>query len=207
MGQLIACAATEGIFLASDSRTEFFGAGGEEHFIAVERLIPVGAHAVLASAGAVEGHALCRDFADFAKDEGLADINALMEAAMPFFTGRYDEVMRKMCEKLPVDPLHNMYLLLAGYSAKHPEHPARLFIVWNRPKPPKIEYNQVTNIFTLPRRLGLEYKLAQLLAKKAPLAEIAAAAKEAMQKLANQDEYIGPPFHYLTITAAGVNKV
>lgn len=207
MGQLIACAAPEGVFLASDSRTEFFGPGGEERFITVERLIPVGSHAVLASAGAQEGHELCRDFAAFAKDEGLTDIDALMEAAMPFFTGRYDEVMRKMCEKLPVDPLHNMYLVLAGYAAKRPEHPARLFIIWNRPKPAKIEFNRVTNIFTLPRRMGLEFKMTQLLAKKAPLAEIAGVAKAAMEKLAGQDEYIGPPFHFLTITAAGVKKV
>jgi hypothetical protein len=46
-----------------------------------------------------------------------------------------------------------------------------------------------------------------LLAKKAPLAEIAGAAKAAMEKLAGQDEYIGPPFHFLTITADGVKKV
>jgi hypothetical protein len=206
MGQLIACAAADGILLASDSRTEFFGPGGEEQFITVERLIPVGSHAVLASAGAVEGHDLCRDFAAFAQDEGLADIDALWEAAMPFFTGRYDEVMRKMCEKLPVDPLHNMYLVLAGYSSKAPD-PARLFIIWNRSRPAKVEFNQVTNIFTLPRRLGLEFKLSQMLAKKAPLAEIAGAAKAAMEKLAGQDEYIGPPYHFLTITAAGVKEV
>jgi hypothetical protein len=92
----------------------------------VERLIPVSSHAVLASAGAVEGHDLCRDFAEFAKDEGLTDIDALMEAAMPFFTGRYDEVLRKMCEKLPVDPLHNMYLVLAGFSTKAPDPPGCL---------------------------------------------------------------------------------
>jgi hypothetical protein len=206
MGQLIACAGPEGVFLASDSRTEFFGPGGEEKFITVERLIPVGTHAVLASAGAEEGHELCRDFAAFAKDEGLTDIDALMEAAMPFFAGRYDEVMRKMCERLPVDPLHNMYLVLAGFSAKAPD-PARLFIIWNRPQPPKIESNRVANIFTLPRRMGLEFKLTQLLAKKAPLAEIAGTAKASMEKLAGQDEYIGPPFHFLTITADGVKKV
>lgn len=207
MGQLIACAAPEGVLLASDSRAEFFGPGGEETFIAVERLIPVGTHAVLASAGAVEGFDLCRDFADFAKDEGLTDVDALMEAAMPFFTGRYDEVMRKMCEKLPVDPLHNMYLVLAGYAANHPEHPARLYIIWNRPKPAKIEFNQVTNIFTLPRRISLEFKLTQMLAQKAPLGEIAGAAKAAMEKLAGQDQYIGPPYHFLTITAQGVQQV
>ncbi|MHB8069659.1 MAG: hypothetical protein ACYDIC_17335 [Desulfobaccales bacterium] len=205
MGQLIACATSEGILLASDSRTEFFEPGGEEKFITVNRLIPVGSHAVLASAGAVEGHDLCRDFAAFAKDEGLKDIDALKDAAMSFFTGRYDEVMRKMCEKLPVDPLHNMYLVLAGFAAQQ-EQPARLFIIWNRPQPPKIEYNQVTNIFTLPRRMGLEFKLSQMVAQKAPLAEIAGAAKVAMHKLAGQDEYVGPPFHFLTITTAGVKE-
>jgi len=206
MGQLIACATPEGILLASDSRNEFFGPGGEEKFITLDRLIPVGSHAVLASAGAVEGHDLCRDFAAFAKDEGLKDIDALMDAALPFFTGRYDEVMRKMCEKLPVDPLHNMYLVLAGYAANQPDHPARLFIIWNRPQPPKIEFNRVTNIFTLPRRLGLEYKLSQMVAKKAHLAEITGVAKAAMDKLAGQDEYIGPPYHFLTVTAAGVQE-
>lgn len=207
MGQLIACATSEGILLASDSRTEFFAPSGEEKFITINRLIPVGSHAVLASAGAEEGHELCRDFAAFAKDEGLKDIDALKDAAMSFFTGRYDEAMRKMCEKLPVDPLHNMYLVLAGFAAGQKEHPARLFIIWNRPQPPKIEFNQVTNIFTLPRRMGLEFKLSQMVAKKAPLAEIAGAAKAAMEKLAGQDAYIGPPFHFLTITAAGVKEV
>jgi hypothetical protein len=207
MGQLIACATSEGVLLASDSRAEFFEPDGTEKFITLNRFIPVAAHAVLASAGAVEGHDLCRDFAAFAQDEGLKDIDALMDAAMPFFTSRYDEVMRKMCEKLPVDPLHNMYLVLAGYAANQPEHPARLFIIWNRPKPPKIEFNQVTNIFTLPRRMGLEFKLSQMVAKKAPLAEIVAVAKAAMDKLAGQDEYIGPPFHFHTVTAGGVKKV
>lgn len=206
MAQLIACAGPEGILLASDSRTEFFEASGEQHFIAVERLIPVGTHAVVGSAGAVEGHDLCRDFASFAKEEGLTDIDALWEAAMPFFTGRYDEVMRKLCEKLPVDPLHNMYLILAGYSIKTPD-PARLFIIWNRPKPHKIEYNQVTNIFTLPRRMGLEFKLSQMLVHSAPLAEMVGVVKAAMEKLAGQDEYIGPPYRYFTITAQGVQQV
>jgi hypothetical protein len=125
---------------------------------------------------------------------------------MPFFTGRYDEVMRKMCEKLPVDPLHNMYLVLAGYAAKAPD-PARLFIIWNRPQPARIEFNRVTNIFTLPRRMGLEFKLTQMLAQKAPLKEIAGVAKAAMHKLAGQDEYIGPPYRFVSITTGGVQEV
>lgn len=207
MGQLIACATPEGVLLASDSRTEFFAPGGEERFLTLNRLIRVSSHAVLASAGAEEGHELCQDFARFAQDEGLTEVDALIEAAVPFFAGRYDDILRKMCEKLPVDPLHNMYLLVAGYSAKTPTNPARLFIIWNRPQPPKIESNHVTNIFTLPRRMGLEYKISQLTAQKAPLADITAVSRAAMEKLAQQDGYIAPPFHFLTVTAAGVNEV
>jgi hypothetical protein len=112
--------------------------------------------------------------------------------------------MRKMCEKLPMDPVVNLYLLLAGYSTQSPERPGRLCVIWDRPKPPKIEYNRVTEIFTLPRRMGLEVRLTQMVNRQAPLAEIAAVARAGMEKLASQDQYLGPPYRFVTITAAGV---
>jgi hypothetical protein len=203
MGQLIACAAAEGVLVASDSRAVFFEPLGEERFITVDRIIPVTPHAVLASAGNWEAQDICKEFASFAKAEGLTDMDDLIKAAIPFFTSRYDEIMRKMCEKVPVDPIVNMYLLLAGYSKKTPNHPARLFIIWDRPQPPKIEYNQVTDVFTLPRRMGLEFKLNELVKKKAPMAQVVDAVKTGMEKLAAQDNSIGPPYHFVTITAEG----
>lgn len=204
MGQLITCAAAEGVLVASDSRTVFFEPFGEERFISVDRVIPVTSHAVLASAGNWEAADICKDFAAFAKDEGLTGMDDLINAAIPFFTGRYDEILRKMCEKVPLDPIVNMYLLLAGYSPKTPDHPGHLFIIWDRPQPPKIEYNRVTDIFTLPRRMGLEFKLNDLVKKKAPLTQIVDAAKAGMEKLAAQDQTIGPPYRYVTITAQGI---
>lgn len=207
MGQLMACATVDGILVASDSKAEFFSPTGEEQFITLDRLIPVTSHAVIASAGAVEAQDLARDFADFAKGENLTDIDALIEAAVPFFTGKVDEFFRKACEKLPLDPVINMYLLLAGFSQKTPDNPHRLFVIWDRVKPPKIESNNVTHIFTLPRRMGLEFKLNQLVASMAPLSEVVTLAKSSMEKLALQDEYVGPPFKYLAITSQGVMKV
>jgi hypothetical protein len=204
MGQLIACAAAEGVLVASDSRAVFFEPFGEERMISVDRVIPVTSHAVLASAGNWEAADICKDFATFAKSEGLTDMDALIEAAIPFFTSRYDEVLRKMCEKVPPDPIINMYLLLAGYSKATPDHPGHLFVIWDRPQPPKIEYNRVTDIFTLPRRMGLEFKLNELVKKKAPLAQIVDAAKAGMEKQAAQDQTIGPPYRYVTITAQGI---
>ena len=47
MGQLIACAAAEGVLVASDSRTVFFEPHGEERFINIDRVVPVTSHAVL----------------------------------------------------------------------------------------------------------------------------------------------------------------
>jgi hypothetical protein len=207
MGQLIACAAAEGVLVASDSRAVFFEPHGEERFISVERIIPVTSHAVLASAGNWEAQDICKDFANFAKAEGLTDMDALIEAAIPFFTGRYDEMLRKMCEMVPPDPIINMYLLLAGYSPKTPEYPGHLFVIWDRPQPPKIEYNRVTDIFTLPRRMGLEFKLNELIKKKAPLTQIVDTAKAGMEKLAAQDQTIGTPFQYVTVTAQGITKL
>ncbi|MFZ5449737.1 MAG: hypothetical protein ACOZFS_13990 [Thermodesulfobacteriota bacterium] len=204
MGQLIACAAAEGVLVASDSRAVFFEPHGEERFITMDRLVPVTSHAILASAGNWEAQDICKDFANFAKSEGLTEMDALIDAAIPFFSSRYDELLRKMCEKMPPDPIVNMYLLLAGYSQKSPDHPSQLFIIWDRPQPPKIEYNRVTEVFTLPRRMGLEFKLNELVKKKAPLAQVADAAKAGMEKLASQDQTIGAPYHYITITAKGI---
>jgi hypothetical protein len=202
MGQLIACAASDGVVVATDSRAVMFEPYGEERYITLDRVVPVTSQAVLASAGAVEAHDLCKDFASFAKDEGLKDMDALVEAAIPFFTGRYDEILRKMCEKAPPDPIINMYLVLAGYSG----NAGHLFVIWDRPKPPKIEYNRVTEVFTLPRRMGLEFKLNQQIKEKAPLAKLAETAKAWMEKLAGQDDSIGAPYTYVTIDKSGISK-
>jgi hypothetical protein len=202
MGQLIAGAAADGVLLAADSRAVMFEPYGEERFITLDRLVPVTSHVVLASAGALEAHELATAFASFAKDEGLTDMDGLIEAAIPFFTSRYDEILRKMCEKVPPDPIVNMYLVLAGFSG----NAGHLFVIWDRPQPPKIEYNRVTDVFTLPRRMGLEFKLNQLIKEKAPLAKLAEAAKAGMEKLAGQDKYLGPPYQYVTITQAGMVK-
>lgn len=115
MSQLIACAAQDGILLAGDSRGVFFEPGGEERFISLDRIIPYSSHIVLASAGASEAHDLCKEFADFAQGENLTEVNALIEAVVPYFTGKVNEVRRKMCEKLPLNPIINMYLMVAGY--------------------------------------------------------------------------------------------
>lgn len=207
MGQLLACATPDGILVATDSKAEAFDTTGEERFITVERILPLTSHVVLASAGAVEAQDLARDFAQFVKAEKLGDFEAIVQAALPFFTGKVHEFFRKACEKLPLNPIINMYLLIAGYAPATSENPFQLFLIWDRVKPPKVEFTREAYIFTMPRRLSLEYQLNGLIARRAPLAEIAAWAKAAMEKLASQDSYVGPPFRFLTVTKEGLTEV
>ncbi len=206
MAQLIACATDNGIVVASDSKSEFFEPDGKIRSITQERILPVSSHAVLASAGTWEAQDVCKEFAAFAKAEGLTDIDALVEAAIPFFTGKSDEILRKICTISPPDPIINMYLLLAGYTPKDKAIPYKIFVMWDRPKPPKIESNRVTHIFTLPRRMGLEFTLNAQVKENFPLAKVVATIKSYMEKLAAQDDSLGPPYHYVTITDQGIQK-
>jgi len=64
----------------------------------------------------------------------------------------------------------------------------------------------VTPIFTLPRRLGLEAKLGQLINQKAPLSQMAGTSRAALEKLASQDDYVAPPFKLVSITAQGISQ-
>ena len=107
----------------------------------------------------------------------------------------------------PPDPIVNLYLLLAGYSPKTPDNPYRMFVIWDRPQKPKIESNQVAHIFTLPRRMGLEFTLNALVVQADPLDKVVATIKEGFAKLAAKDDSIGPPYHYLTVTDRGVKKL
>ena len=136
MAQLIACATAKGIVVASDSRSEFFEPDGKIRAITQERLIPLTSHTVLASAGAWESQDICREFAAFAKSEGLTDLDALIEAAMPFFSSKYDEIMRKFAP-FPPRPHRQPVPAPGGYSPKTPDNPYRMFVIWTAPRNPK----------------------------------------------------------------------
>jgi|GEM_PF-4650776 len=207
MGQLIVCKTAHGIVVGSDSGAVRFEPEGEERLITQEHLFPVGSHAVVGSAGAVDATGLVKEFVTFAQEEKLTDIDGLIEAVVPFFTGRYDDYMRKMCDKLPLEPILNLYVVLAGYAARTPADPWRLIIMWNRVRPPKIDVDRQVTVFTLPRRLGMEVTLNRLIAAQTPLAEVTAAAQAGMEKQAITDEYIKPPYQFCTITAEGVKAV
>jgi len=126
---------------------------------------------------------------------------------LPFLASEYEMFMRKECETVPLDPLHHVHFILAGCSAKDAENPYHLYLLWTKKKLPKLDGDEISLAYSVPRRMGLEYKLNQLSKENAPIAEILSTIRKTMEQLGEKEEEVGPPYDYAIITNEGFKKV
>jgi 20S proteasome alpha/beta subunit len=207
MSQLIACQNASGIVLAADGKAVDFEPNGEMIELKVDRLVQISQHTAILTGGAADGAEMCHALRSFLSEEKLDDIQDIYGASLPFLSTEFERFMRKHCEILPVDPIHHVYFVLAGYTAKDPEHPFRLYLLWTKKKLPQLDGDEISFAYTAPRIMGLEYKLNQLAKENASLDRILSAAKKGMEKVAKTQEEIGPPFSYAFITKEGFRRV
>lgn len=204
MAQLIAAHNSHGIVLAADSKGIHFDSEGSPVYLSVNRLLPLGARAAILAGGAAQTVDLARSLQTFVTDEGLTDIEDIYAAALPYLGGEYARFMRKECQTLHLDPLLFAYFILGGYTDRDLERPTRLYFLWTKKRLPQLDGEEITNAFTVPRRIGLEVKLAQLCQTRATSQEILDQIKNTMDKLQKDQEEIGGPFVFATITAEGL---
>jgi hypothetical protein len=207
MSQLIACQNTNGIVLATDGKAIDFDPGGKMIELTVDRLVQLSKQAAILTGGAADGVEMCHALRNFLKEEGLDDIQEVYGASLPFLSTEFERFMRKRCEILPVDPIHHVYFVLAGYTAKDPQSPFRLYLLWTKKKLPQLDGDEISFAYTAPRIMGLEYRLNQLCRENASLDQILPEIKTVMEKLAKTQEEIGPPFNYVFITEDGFRRV
>jgi hypothetical protein len=207
MSQLIACQNTNGIVLATDGKAVDFDPRGKMIDLEVQRLLQISQHTAILTGGAADGVEMCHALRNFLQEEGLDDIQEVYGASLSFLSTEFERFMRKRCEILPVDPIHHVYFILAGYTAKDPQRPFRLYLLWTKKKLPQLDGDEISFAYTAPRIMGLEYKLNQLCRGNAPLDRILPEIKKSMEKLSKTQEEIGPPFSYAFITKDGFLKV
>jgi len=207
MSQLIACQNANGIVLAADGKAIDFDPHGEMIDLKVERLVQISQHTAILTGGAADGVGMCHALRNFLKEEGLDDIQDIYGASLPFLSTEFERFMRKRCEILPVDPIHHVYFVLAGYTARDPERPFRLYLLWTKKKLPHLDGDEISIAYTAPRIMGLEYKLNQLCRENPPLDRILSEIKKGMEKISKTQEEIGPPFTYAFITKEGFRRV
>jgi hypothetical protein len=203
MSQLIACQNAHGIILATDGKAIDFDLSGKMVYLEVDRLVPLSQHTVILAGGAPEGVQMCHALRSFIAEEGFNDVQDVYRAALPFLATKFERFMRKLCEILPIDPLHHVYFILAGCTKQDPQRPFRLYLLWTKKRLPKLDGDEISFTYTIPRIISLEYVLSGLCQKNASLDRILLDIKSSMEKLVETREEIGPPLSYTFITHEG----
>jgi hypothetical protein len=174
----------------------------------VDRLVQLSPQTAILTGGAADGAEICHALRNFLQEEKLEDIQEVYGASLPFLSTEFERFMRKQCEILPLDPIHHVYFILAGYTAKDLQRPFRLYLLWTKKKLPRLDGDEISYAYTAPRIMGLEYRLNQLCKESSPLDQILLEVRKGMEKIAKtQQEEIGPPFSYALITKEGFRRV
>jgi len=206
MSQIIVAQNVHGIVLAAENRAIQLDEMGKEIQLQVKRLLPLSPHCALVTAGAAEGVEMGHELQQFIRGEKLDDVQDLYGASLAFLSTEYERFMRKKCELLPVDPIHQVSFILAGKTEKDPTMPFRLYFLWTKKKLPQLDGDEISHAFSLPRRMGLEFQLNKMCKENASLKEVEAKAREGMERLKEKGE-IGPALSFAMITQEGFQSL
>jgi len=206
MSQIVVAQNAQGIVLAAENRTLQLDEAGKEIFLQLNRLLPLASHGALLISGAAEGTEMGNALKQFIREEGLKDIQDIYGAALPFLSTEYERFMRKKCELLPIDPIHQVSFILAGRTERDRTMPFRLHFLWTKKKLPQIDGDEIAHAFSIPRRMGLEFQLNKMCKENAPPKEILKKISEGMERLKTMGE-VGPNLSYGMITQEGYQSV
>jgi hypothetical protein len=206
MSQIVVAQSIHGIILAAEKRAIQVNEKGEEVSLSMDRIIPLSSHCALVAAGAVEGVEMGNSLKQFIQGEGVKDVQDLYGATLAFLSTEYERFMRKKCEFLPIDPIHHVSFFLAGKTERDREKPFRLYFLWNKKRLPQLDGDEISNAFSLPRRMGLEFQLNQLSKDNASLDAILAKIQEGIEKLKSLKEVVAP-FSWARISPSGYQSL
>jgi hypothetical protein len=206
MSQIIVAQNVNGIVLAGENRATQLDESGKEIQLDVNRLLPLTSHTALMLAGAAEGRDMGNALRDFLLGEKINDALDIYGATLAYLSTEYERFMRKKCELIPVDPIHQVSFVLAGRTERDQKMPFRLYFLWTKKKLPQLDGDEISNAFSLPRRMGLEFQLNKMCKENAPLKEILKKMTEGMEQLKRKGEVSGP-FSFGMITKEGFQSL
>jgi hypothetical protein len=206
MSQIIVAQDIHGIVLAAENSAVQLNEEGKEISLKINRLLPLTSHCALLTAGAPEGVEMGNALKSFIQGEGLHDVQDLYGAALAFLSTEYERFMRKKCELVPIEPIHQVSFILAGRTEKDQSMPFRLYFLWTKKKLPQLDGDEISFAFSLPRRMGLEFQLNKMCKEKAPLKEIIKKVEEGLERLKNQGE-VSSSLSFGMITQAGYQSL
>src|SRR4030065_776234 len=206
MSQVIVAQNIHGIVLAGENRAIQLDEKGNEISFSINRLPPLTPHCALLTAGSAEGTEMGNALKAFLLGEKLNDALDIYGATLAYLSTEYERFMRKKCEWLPIDPIHQVSFVLGGKTEKDQNMPFRLYYIWTKKKLPQLDGDEISHAFSLPRRMGLEFQLNKMCKENAPLKEISEKMAEGMEQLKSKGEVSGP-FSFGMITQEGYQSL
>lgn len=206
MSQVIVAKNADGIVMACENRAIQLDEEGVEIPLQINRLLPLTPHCALLISGSAEGRDMASALKNFLMGEKVNDVQEVYGTAVAYLSTEYERFMRKKCELLPIDPIHQVSFILAGKTEKDPKKPFRLYYLWTKKKLPQLDGDEISNAFSLPRRMSLEFQLNKMCKENAPLKEILKKMTDGMEYLKNKDEVAGP-FSFGMITREGYQSL
>jgi len=207
MSQIVACRTDTGIILAADSNAFDFNPKREIFEVKINRMLQLTSNTAIVTGGAPEGEIMCRTLKDFLSEENLTAIDEVYKAALPFLASEYEKFIRKKCAFLPIDPIHQVYFILGGYSQNKTPKPFQLYLLWTKMKLPQLDGDEISSAYTVPRLIRLEYKLNQLSKENKALKDILTEIRSHLEEQAEIHDEISGPFFYAVIDRDGFKKV
>ena len=202
MSQIIVAQNRDGIILVAENRAVQMGEGEKEVEFHLDRLFPLTHDCGLIVAGAAEGVDMGKALKNFIGEEKMTDVQEIYGASLAFLSTEYEGFMRKKCEVLPIDPIHQISFILAGRTERDKDMPFRLYFIWTKRKLSQLDGEEIPNVFSLPRRMGLEFQLNKLCKENASLKEIVKRVVEEISRLKDQEE-VNSSFSFATISGEG----
>lgn len=206
MSQIIVAQNVHGIVLAGENRAIQLDEKGNEISLQINRLLPLTSYSALLISGAAEGRDMGSALKDFLLGEKLNDVQDIYGAALAYLSTEFERFMRKKCEWLPVDPIHQVSFVLAGRTERDQVMPFRLYFLWTKKKLPRLDGDEISHAFSLPRRMGLEFQLNKMCKENAPLKEMVKKMVEGMERLKAQGE-VSSSFSFAMITREGYQSL
>lgn len=207
MSQIVACRTDTGIIFAADSNAFDVNANGEIVEVKINRMLQLTSNTAIVTGGAAEGEMMCRNLKDFISEENLTAVDEVYEAALPFLASEYENFIRKKCEFLPINPIHQVYFILGGYSPNQTSKPFQLNLLWTKMKLPQLDGDEISSTYTVPRLIRLEYRLSQLSRENRPLQDILPEIRSHLEEQAEIHDEISGPFSYAVIDRKGFKKI
>jgi 20S proteasome alpha/beta subunit len=218
MTQIIACSTPNGILLATDSLATWFDQTGARRHFNLKKILRLGSHAAMVSAGMGIGVEIGSAFQEFLKERRVEGIEEILRSAPPFFTDRYVRFLRARERNLdlsrPSDdgaseelsPWSGVYFILAGYSFKDRQQPYHLHLLGTEGESDSITPYSTSPILLIPRSLSMEKRLETQCVAASSIGHLLSLCKSFLKKRSTEGE-VGPPFYFATITQAGFREM